>query len=498
MSDVINRDELERRLARVIGHEQRAELTALLDILGNPPRIENVPQEFWETGWKQLAAAVEPVIMDIYLGQAEAMLGTVPIGVSWDMINKGAQEYARRYGFDLVKEIMNNTQSGVTDILRALQTEIPNFYEAGVDLGTLTDRLSRWFSPIRAEMIAITETTRAASQAEQAIAAEIERESGIKMIPIWNTENDELVCPLCGPRDQKEITDGMFPPIHPRCLPGDTLVLPIGGVTAGSERWYEGNIITIETLENKLTITPNHPVLTPIGWMAAGLLQEGDYILGYSASQWESLSVNVDDQNPVTTIKNIFGSLSINGFWVPTSAPDFHGDGAGSNIAIIRPNSKIMNDVKALVSQPTSQYFFFFGNIISETALAHPGAQAQFLEGDVSTSTGDMSGLNLARALLGCHARPFDGLGLGLIPGNDTRPDNFIAKSGTANASLTGQSILGFTGDVSVQKIIKVQNTYFTGHVYNLQTETELYVANGIITHNCRCWPTYELPKVKS
>ena len=226
MSDIINRDELERRLARVIGHEQRAELTALLDILGNPPRIENVPQEFWETGHKTLALAMEPILMDIYLGQAEAMLGTVPIGVSWDMINKGAQEYSRRYGFDLVKEIMNNTQGGITDILRALQTEIPNFYEAGVDLGTLTDRLSRWFSPVRAEMIAITETTRAASQAEQAVAAEIERESGIKMIPIWNTENDERVCPICGPRDGKEITDGQFPPIHVRCRCFVTYELP--------------------------------------------------------------------------------------------------------------------------------------------------------------------------------------------------------------------------------------------------------------------------------
>lgn len=226
MTEVINRDELERRLARVIGREQRAELDKLLALLGNPPRLENVPPVFWETNWKNMASAVEPVLMDIYLGQAQAMLTTIPVGASWDMINKGAAEYARRYGYDLVKEIAKNTQNGVIEILQRLQTEIPNFYTEGMNLGQLEDRLSRWFSPQRAEMIAVTETTRAATEAERALADEIFRESNIRMIPIWNTENDERVCPICGPRDGKEITDGEYPPAHPNCRCWTTHELP--------------------------------------------------------------------------------------------------------------------------------------------------------------------------------------------------------------------------------------------------------------------------------
>jgi hypothetical protein len=71
-------------------------------------------------------------------------------------------------------------------------------------------------SPIRAEMIAVTEVTRAASQGEQAIARELAR-AGIVMTPIWNTNQDDIVCPLCGPKNGKEIEDGQFPPRHPRC-----------------------------------------------------------------------------------------------------------------------------------------------------------------------------------------------------------------------------------------------------------------------------------------
>ena len=217
MTEVINRDELERRLARVIGKEQRAELTRLLELLGNPPRLENVPQAYWLNGWKDMARQVEPVLMDIYLGQAQAMLGAIPIGVSWDLVNKGAAEYARRYGYDLVKEIMQNTERGVGELLTALQSEIPNFYEQGMNLGELEDRLSRWFSPMRAEMIAVTETTRAATEAEREVAKDIEQESGIHMTPIWQTENDEIVCPECGPRHDQPIEDGVYPPAHPRC-----------------------------------------------------------------------------------------------------------------------------------------------------------------------------------------------------------------------------------------------------------------------------------------
>jgi hypothetical protein len=217
MTEVVNRDELERKLARAIGKHQRAELDKLLTLLGNPPRLENVPAAYWENGWRNMAQQVEPILVEVYLDQAAAMLATIPIGVSWDMVNRGASEYARQYGFNLVKEIAENTRKGVEELIRNLQTEIPNFYEEGLNLGQLEERLSRWFSPIRAEMIAITETTRAATEGEREIVNLIEQETGRTMRPFWQTSDDERVCPDCGPRHDKEIIDDIYPPLHPRC-----------------------------------------------------------------------------------------------------------------------------------------------------------------------------------------------------------------------------------------------------------------------------------------
>lgn len=226
MSQVPNRSELERLLARVISKEQRAELERLIELLGNPPLLENVPPEFWASCEAGLLAAIEPQLTNIYLLQAEAFMADIGIGISWDLINQGAVNFARTYGYNLVKEIRQNTQSGVADILSLLQQEIPTFYETGVDLEMLESRLMRWFGPVRAEMIAVTETTRAATEAERLIVEELFKTYNIRMIPYWNTENDERVCPICAPRDGKEIKDNIYPPAHPRCRCWTTYRMP--------------------------------------------------------------------------------------------------------------------------------------------------------------------------------------------------------------------------------------------------------------------------------
>ncbi len=57
----------------------------------------------------------------------------------------------------------------------------------------------------------------------------------------------------------------------------------------------------------------------------------------------------------------------------------------------------------------------------------------------------------------------------------------------TRDAELARQLIRGTSGPVAVDKVIAVNRRAFHGVVYNLQTEAGWYIANGIITHNCRC-----------
>lgn len=208
--DIVNRADLERKLARVLGKDLQAELEKLMRYLGDPPQLANVPSSYWQNGWKDIAKDVEPILLDIYLQQAEGLMAEIGIGVDWGLINTTAADWSRLHGETVLRELFNTTYEGVSKA-------IPNFYEQGWNLGELRTALERWHSPIRAEMIAVTETTRAAVEGERAVVEKMMKEYGIRFIPVWITKNDELVCSICGPRHMKPIDNNEFPPAHPRC-----------------------------------------------------------------------------------------------------------------------------------------------------------------------------------------------------------------------------------------------------------------------------------------
>jgi hypothetical protein len=208
--NVINRAELERRLSRVLGRDLRKELNKLLDYLGDPPRLTNIPNDYWQNGWRDIQKGVEPILLDIYLQQAEGLMAEIGVGVNWDLINASASNWARQYTEGILKQLFNKRYEHLNEV-------IPRFYEEGWNLGQLRTELERWYSPVRAEMIAVTETTRAAVEGERALVEYLQKESGLEMVPIWQTANDDRVCPICGPKHDKPITDGEYPPAHPNC-----------------------------------------------------------------------------------------------------------------------------------------------------------------------------------------------------------------------------------------------------------------------------------------
>lgn len=209
MPDLLNRDELERILAKAVGKEFGRELDDLLDALGDPPDPNNLPADFWEG--KQMRTVVSPLLQKTFLTAAETLMMELNIGVEWGLINEGAITWVRGYTFDLVQGI-NNTS------LNALRSSMETFYRDKLTKQELAELLRPTYGPVRSEMIAVTETTRAGVEGERELVRQIEiGNQNIKMIPIWETANDDLVCPICGPRHGQPITDGIYPPAHPRC-----------------------------------------------------------------------------------------------------------------------------------------------------------------------------------------------------------------------------------------------------------------------------------------
>jgi hypothetical protein len=218
MSDIPNRDELERKLARMLAGLLRAQMGHLLELLGDPPNLDNVTSAFWDEQGVEFAKVMRPFSQNVYLVRAEQTIADSVIGVDWGLVNESAVDWARQYTFDLVKGINNTSR-------KLLQTSVGDFFEQGLTRGELEQRLVKAFGPVRAEMIAVTEVTRASAEGEKEIVKQLEAQ-GVKMRVIWRTNNDEIVrrCPICWPRHNEEIspnpspaTRGEWPPGHPRC-----------------------------------------------------------------------------------------------------------------------------------------------------------------------------------------------------------------------------------------------------------------------------------------
>jgi SPP1 gp7 family putative phage head morphogenesis protein len=181
-----------------------------------------------------LAALVgEWALSGAEFGQAQLFGLVGDISVNWALANEAATQWATNYTYELV--------SGITDTTRdILRREIAGFTESGETFQEFVKRLASrddLFGAQRAEAIAVTEVTRAYAEGNQVAW----RESGVTEAKEWNTANDELVCPICGPLDGKQTPlgdtfDGGHdgPPAHPRCRCWLTPVV-IGDLETGQE-----------------------------------------------------------------------------------------------------------------------------------------------------------------------------------------------------------------------------------------------------------------------
>lgn len=314
---------------------------------------------------------------------------------------------------------------------------------------------------------------------------------GYTMAEIWCADLDDRTCEECADMDGTVSYDGMadYPPLHVNCLLPDSLVTPCGQVTGTSDRWYDGDIVVIRTASgNRLSCTPNHPILTRSGWVSAGKLNKGDEVV--SASEWR-LSGDVHDKNVPSSIQDVaeaFGRASeMLAREVPVAAEDFHGDGVGSKVAVVRADGFLSDGLNAAGAKSVSDLLFCLAGM-GATDLSGLGACLQFLARAFATTRSIVRRLYLGCSRFSRHSRPLDGLGLALGASLNPRFAKLRNDGTTRNAEQLGQGQLAGAGQVFADKTVDIQTYDFHGRVLNLQTEYGYYVAGGIITHNCRCY----------
>lgn len=273
------------------------------------------------------------------------------------------------------------------------------------------------------------------------------------------------------------------------CFLGDTKIPFANGVKKVYRRWFEGKCAIVTTESGaSLRGTPNHPILTNKGWVGLGSLQKGDHVVKVTNKLIDSFEKN-QDNGCVSTIENLFGSASKFGTFEAFNqrAADFHGDGSKGNVDVVNIARPLMIGVNSNLPKG-----------FDETNLAEPSISFSRI-GSLDHSF-DALGLppesivcssSPSASLLGSHFAHTEPLTIANSSDNDAIASQKFHDKSTTHSNLLGQNSRSNAGLVSFDKVVRIEWFDFSGHVYNLETANGWYVADTILTHNCRCNYTY-------
>lgn len=344
----------------------------------------------------------------------------------------------------------------------------------------------------RAEAIARTEVIRSFAEGQ---LDSLER-LGVDQIGVaveWSTAGDGRQCVLCSAMEgavfSVKDSHGLIPR-HPNCLPGDCLVLPRSRIAAASKRWFDGDFIVIKTASDReLTCTPNHPILTNLGWVPAQELDLFCQVVCDGGSEWKRF-IDGNNENAPSQIHKVAESFLRSGkvvsVPVPLSAEDFHGDGEESQIAVVGTDRQLLpheyaSSLQGLADQELCAR-------CSQLLLLTSAGSLGFLkDGNISATSCSMSGGNLQSSGLLIHETPLDSFGFGLIPQGNATILEPLVNDVSGDIELIRELVHGLPQEIFLDDVVHIKRYPVSCHVYNLQTENGWYVANGIITHNCRC-----------
>lgn len=437
---------------------------------------------FWGLGKEELMKETSGQV-DALLRAGASQAERLGLAVNFELVNQEVLGFAGKYSDTWWAQLQKTNR-------KALRAAIQTNISQGAPLKSLIKSLEPTFGRARAEMIASTEVTRLYAEGNRMAYAS----TGLIKQVEWRTVGDERMCSTCGGLEGKRWPlgkEGTVPPAHVSCLPGYARV-SAKGIAASSERWYEGDLVVVRTASGKeLACTPNHPVAADVGWVSAGSLVRGCYVVSSLGRQWRTRPGDDDGDDVPARIEHVAESFAHQVVTrterVEVAAEDFHGDGIGSEVAVVRSDSLLVDDWNATRLQQGFQ-----------VELARTAVQAEALDGRGTfqllgqgrhTALGELMGSRyLVGTVSGRHTGPFDGLGGALATRGNAVLKQDAADDAPVDPVSFAQELLGVAGDVFLDQVVQIRWEPFVGHVYNLQTATGWYVAEGIVTHNCRCW----------
>lgn len=302
-----------------------------------------------------------------------------------------------------------------------------------------------------------------------------------------------------------------------QCFTGETEVSPVGEVLGVSKRKYTGEIVVITTAAGqKLAGTPNHPILTPEGWLPLDKFKPGQQVI--NAASFKGGCFAGANYIGVPTSFSKFhdsfctftaGKVSL----VAPSCYDFHGDGMGGNENINAHGTTLflrddVNNTRRFKAVKNNNLTFVKGSRffpskcelfkLMFTSLESLGLTSKLtskiFKHGVEPTLGAIellayffgadSAIEHGKCAL-CRNFTVAAPVASLDVFHDSKRDEELCHCGRGNTIFDGKSASGSSSPIFVDNVVDVRRETRTCHVYNLQSCLGVYIAGGVIVKNC-------------
>lgn len=296
------------------------------------------------------------------------------------------------------------------------------------------------------------------------------------------------VCGLCIAAADRIYQKRDLLPLHPGCVVEGTEV-SADGVRALTRRRYSGRLVVLRTgTGEKLTVTPNHPVLTDQGWVRADRLQVGDRVVRSGGSQGAGRR-RPDQQQSPTRVEDLWRAATVLGGLLPRSVPlapeDLHGDGGDGEVEVVLVDRHLANIGDVSFVQPGGEHGLVDAHG-RRIGLSRSGVLAPVLDRLLLPANGLVRGGGDPLALPGTVPVPQES-SLGLrADRNFSAPET--PDDGGAGYAEVGRELLDrLAGQVEFSDLVEVDITTGSCHVYNLETREGWYTGSSLVVSNCKC-----------
>lgn len=398
----------------------------------------------------------------------------------------------------LNEEINAFTKTNVSYITKIPQDyfdRIENDMTRMVQAGKMTDDIAEQlqadygFSESKAALIARDQTNKFNGSLTELRATQV----GLTKYE-WSTSGDERVRTEHVERDGKIFRFDEPPydgnPGRPiNCIPDFAKVSLHAPTEKAFRRWYDGELTKIISDSSEpLYTTPNHPVLTQRGWIAAHFIKDGDYLIE-APSQFVKSFINNPQCRNVEAGK-MFSSLGTLGVFhrIASGTSWFHGDTTTKEVDIVKINRMLFLNKMTSPPQSIRQDGFTRATQLSLTQ-SHVSSDSI---GFFCAPNFIMSGSGKSAPFIG--SRMFHSIehGSATITNRDFILDQNSSNYSARNFELFSDNFLTdaiqiWPDNFVFRKVKAIVSMPWSGWVHNFETVTGWYSSSNLIVHNCRC-----------